>query len=196
MAGAAVSRALGRCVPFTPSCIISYRSISQRANHGRLSWQNFQRQSSVRAGASGTPDSPSDGEEKTVQDAPLPIEQQIAKRKPKGVKSNKAQPASPSYKVISAARDQVYGDAPQTPQQRFENGIISFLAFLFFVILGEGVFLAASGFLNEEADRFAQNVVYPAFSPTMIVFLACSTLYGLWKTGGLGQSGSKDESQK
>ena len=37
------------------------------------------------------------------------------------------------------------------------------------------------GFLPEAADQFAQDVVYPAFSPTLAVFLVCSTAYGLWK---------------
>lgn len=127
---------------------------------------------------------PSDPSQKDAADASdeLLIEQQLAKRRPKP----KTPPPPPgSYKVISAARDQVYGGGPLTVAQQFENGIISFLGLLFFVILGEGIFLAASGFLDESADAFAQNVVYPAFSPTIILFLAGSTLYGLWKTGGL-----------
>jgi hypothetical protein len=196
MVGAAdVCRASNRCVPFTAGCLVKHRTSLKNWNHKQQkSLQSFRGQNLL-ARASGTPESPSDGEERVPQDAPLPIEQQIAKRKPKAVKSNNTQPVSPSYKVVSATRDQVYGDGPQTSQQRFENGVVSFLAFLFFVILGEGVFLAASGFLNEEADKFAQNVVYPAFSPTMILFLASSTLYGLWKTGGLGQAGSKDDSR-
>jgi hypothetical protein len=117
----------------------------------------------------------------------------MARRRPR---SNKVPPAPPgSYKVISAARDQVYGDKPATMAQQFENAVISFLSFLFLVILGEGVFLAASGFLNEGADQFARNVVYPAFSPTIVFFLGCSTLYGLWKTGG-GRSQGNDNGGK
>lgn len=197
MVGAAdVCRVSSRCVPFTAGCPVKHRTSLRNWNHRQpRSLQGFRGQN-LRTRASGTPESPSDSQEAELpEDAPLPIEQQIAKRKPKAVKSNNTQPVSPSYKVVSATRDQVYGDGPQTPQQRFENGVVSFLAFLFFVILGEGVFLAASGFLSEEADKFAQNVVYPAFSPSMILFLASSTLYGLWKTGGLGQAGSKDDSQ-
>lgn len=38
------------------------------------------------------------------------------------------------------------------------------------------------GFLSEAADQFAQDVVYPAFSPTVILFLLISSAYGLWKT--------------
>ena len=37
------------------------------------------------------------------------------------------------------------------------------------------------GFMPESLDRFAQDVVLPAFSPTLALFLAISTAYGLWK---------------
>jgi hypothetical protein len=40
------------------------------------------------------------------------------------------------------------------------------------------------GFLPESLDQFAQDYVLPAFTPTLGVFLAISTLYGLWKVGG------------
>jgi hypothetical protein len=66
-------------------------------------------------------------------------------------------------------------------EQQLETSAIYLLGFLFLAILVEGIFLGASGFLSEEADQFAQNVVYKAFSPTIAVFLGCSTLYGLWK---------------
>jgi len=119
----------------------------------------------------------------------LLIERQLAKRRPKGQKT--PPPTAPgSYKVISATRDQVYGGGPMTEIQQFESTVVSFLGFLFTVILGEGVFLAASGFLSEDIDKFAMDYVYPAFSPTLIFFLVCSSLYGLWKTGG----GRNDES--
>jgi hypothetical protein len=61
--------------------------------------------------------------------------------------------------------------------------VVGLLAILFFVILAEGIFLAASGFLPESLDQFAQDVVLPAFTPTVGVLLAISTLYGLWKVG-------------
>lgn len=127
--------------------------------------------------------------EATNDDEDLLIERQLAKRRPKPKASS---PPPGSYKVISATRDQVYGSNAQTSVQKFENGVVSFLSFLFIFILAEGVFLAASGFLPDVADQFAQNVVYPSFSPTIIFFLVCSSLYGLWKTGG----GRKDEDKK
>ena len=37
------------------------------------------------------------------------------------------------------------------------------------------------GFLPEAADNFAVNYVYPAFSPTLGVFLLISVIYGLIK---------------
>ena len=40
---------------------------------------------------------------------------------------------------------------------------------------------ASQGFLPESADRFATDVIYPAFSPQMGVFFVCSTAYGVWK---------------
>ena len=37
------------------------------------------------------------------------------------------------------------------------------------------------GFLPEAADNFAVNYVYPAFSPTLGIFLLISVVYGLLK---------------
>jgi hypothetical protein len=112
----------------------------------------------------------------------LLIERQIGKRRPKANPKTPTPPAG-SYKVISAQRDQVYGGGPLTDLQKFETNVITWLGFLFCVILGEGIFLAGSGFMSVEADQFAQDVVYPAFSPTLGLFLLSSSLYGLWKTG-------------
>ena len=41
--------------------------------------------------------------------------------------------------------------------------------------------LGMQGFLPEAADQFAQDVVYPSFSPTVGFFLLLSTAYGIWK---------------
>lgn len=105
------------------------------------------------------------------------IEKQMMKKR-KGKKESK----EASFKVVSATRDSVYGGGPLNEVQKFENTIVSILALLFLLILAEGIFLGASGFLSESADQFATDVVYPLFSPTLGVFLAVSTLYGLWKT--------------
>ncbi|PSC75913.1 5 -nucleotidase isoform B [Micractinium conductrix] len=92
----------------------------------------------------------------------------------------KAQQQGPT--VVSPVRDQVYGGGPLTFEQKAENTVVSVLAILFFVILGEGIFLGASGFLSAEMDQFAQDVVFPAFTPTLGLFLAISTGYGVLKT--------------
>lgn len=119
-----------------------------------------------------------EGQEKIERDS-IAIEEQMLnkrRRKKKGAEEKKP------YQVVSAARDSVYGDGPQSSIQQFETVFVQVLAFLFFLILGEGIFLGASGFMSQEADQFAQDVVYPLFSPTLGVFLAGSTVYGLWKT--------------
>jgi len=105
------------------------------------------------------------------------IEKQMMKKR-KGKKESK----EASFKVVSAARDSVYGGGPLNEVQKFENTVVSILALLFLLILVEGIFLGASGFLSESADQFATDVMYPLFSPTLGVFLAGSTFYGLWKT--------------
>jgi hypothetical protein len=44
-----------------------------------------------------------------------------------------------------------------------------------------GVSEHVQGFLPEGADAFIQDYVYTAFSPTVGLFLACSSAYGVWK---------------
>ena len=43
--------------------------------------------------------------------------------------------------------------------------------------------------MGDGADRFAQDIVYPAFSPTLGLFLAISTAYGVWKVRAAGWAG-------
>ncbi len=43
------------------------------------------------------------------------------------------------------------------------------------------LWVSMQGFLPEEYDQFAQNVVIKAFSPSVGVLLAGSAGYGLWK---------------
>ena len=121
-----------------------------------------------------------EGDEKNVDDSrdSIAIEEQMLKKRRKKKKTAEEKP----YQVVSATRDSVYGDGPQSSMQQFETVFVQVLGFLFLLILLEGIFLGASGFLSEEADQFAQDVVYPLFSPTLGVFLAGSTAYGLWKT--------------
>ena len=39
------------------------------------------------------------------------------------------------------------------------------------------------GFLPSEWDPFFRDLLYPSFSPQMLLFLGMSSAYGLWKTG-------------
>jgi hypothetical protein len=45
------------------------------------------------------------------------------------------------------------------------------------------VLLLLQGFLPAEWDPFFRDVLYPSFSPQMLLFLGMSSAYGLWKTG-------------
>jgi len=85
-------------------------------------------------------------------------------------------------KVQAPVVEEVYGGKPKSRESQAEQAVVSGLALLGIVILLMGIFLAGSGFLPEDVDRFAQERVYPAFSPTVVVFLAGSTLYGLFKS--------------
>ena len=38
------------------------------------------------------------------------------------------------------------------------------------------------GFLPEAGDQFVQDYILKAFTPTVGLFLACSTSYGIWKS--------------
>jgi len=110
----------------------------------------------------------------------IQIEQLMASKR-KSKKGQAPEPAKP-YKVVSAQRDSVYGDQPMSQMQQLETTVVQGLGLLFLLILAEGIFLGASGFMSAEMDQLATDVVYPLFSPTLAVFLAGSSLYGLWKT--------------
>ncbi|CAA0809565.1 Protein LOW PSII ACCUMULATION 2- chloroplastic [Striga hermonthica] len=49
------------------------------------------------------------------------------------------------------------------------------------VILLEGIALAASGFLPEAWDNFFVKYLYPAFTPTVFLFVAGTVAYGVLK---------------
>ena len=113
-------------------------------------------------------------------DDDIQIEQMMASKR-KSRKGQAAEPAKP-YNVVSAARDSVYGDQPPSQIQQVETTVVQGLGLLFLLILAEGIFLGASGFMSAEMDALAQDVVYPLFTPTLGLFLAGSSAYGLWKT--------------
>lgn len=85
-------------------------------------------------------------------------------------------------KVIAPQVEAAKSGQPQTPAQQSETAVVYFLAALFSLILFLGLFLAGGALISDEADAFAQDVVYPAYTPLVVFFLACSSGYGYWKT--------------
>jgi hypothetical protein len=119
-----------------------------------------------------------DGKDTDEED--IQIEKMMSSKR-KSRKGQAAEPAKP-FTVVSATRDSVYGDQPPSQIQQVETTVVQGLGLLFALILAEGIFLGASGFMSAEMDALAQDVVYPLFTPTLGVFLAGSSAYGLWKT--------------
>eukprot|EP00252_Welwitschia_mirabilis_P000262 TRINITY_DN10282_c0_g1_i1.p1 TRINITY_DN10282_c0_g1~~TRINITY_DN10282_c0_g1_i1.p1 ORF type:complete len:184 (+),score=37.41 TRINITY_DN10282_c0_g1_i1:138-689(+) len=82
--------------------------------------------------------------------------------------------------------------APQADSQLQQNEGLFLLSWagLGILILVEGAVLAASGFLPEEWDRLLTKYLYPAFTPTVVIFLVGTSAYGLYKYfgGGLKKS--------
>ncbi|KAK9816694.1 hypothetical protein WJX72_003788 [[Myrmecia] bisecta] len=123
---------------------------------------------------SGPTPSTSQATDGDIQDNPqeLLIERQLKGRRKK--------PQGP--KVIAPAVERAYGGGPQTGSAQLEALALQGLAVLFCIILGLGIFLAASGFLPETWDQFAQDYVYKSFTPVVFLFLTCSSIYGIWKS--------------
>lgn len=69
-----------------------------------------------------------------------------------------------------------------TEAQIFEGNVITILGLIFTLCIVEGLTVAASGFFPDNIDQWIQDNVYTAFSPTIGLFLACSSAYGVWKT--------------
>merc|ERR1739848_395666 len=84
------------------------------------------------------------------------------------------------------------GGAPSVPQgparipaeqyKKVDENFVLSLAFLFVGLFVEGLLVAGSGFLPEDVDQFIVSTIYPAFTPTLGVFLLVSVFYGLFKT--------------
>jgi len=71
---------------------------------------------------------------------------------------------------------------PLTEEQILEGRFVLGLGLVFVVILLQGLVVAASGFLPDDLDHWAQTSVLPAFTPTVGIFLFFSTIYGAWKS--------------
>mmetsp|Transcript_39899 Transcript_39899/g.55463 ORF Transcript_39899/g.55463 Transcript_39899/m.55463 type:complete len:202 (-) Transcript_39899:190-795(-) len=85
-------------------------------------------------------------------------------------------------KVVAPAVDNMKKDSSEmTEEEQYETLFVGLLLFVFLVIMGMGFFIAASGFLPDNLDQFAQDTVYPSFTPVLGLFLALSSAYGLYK---------------
>lgn len=114
-------------------------------------------------------------------DDELWIERELRSRKKKRDAAAKAAAAAGAKPAAGGATG-----GPLSGAAALEQGYVRFLAAFFGLILLDGIVLATSGFLPEAVDVFAENVLYPTFSPLIGVFLLFSSLYGLWKAGSQG----------
>lgn len=112
-------------------------------------------------------------------DDDLWIEQELRRRKksrgPKGKGGG-------GPNVIAPAVSRAKGETAAKPADGAEAAALQFLGAFFFVLLLEGLALAASGFFPENVDAFITERIYPSYSPQLGAFLLCSSLYGLWKS--------------
>ena len=91
-----------------------------------------------------------------------------------------------AYETERDAQPQAPPPAPATmPADQYKSideNFIKVLGFFFVGIFVEGLLVAGSGFLPDSADKFIVNFVFPAFTPSVGVFLLISVFYGLFKT--------------
>ncbi|OVA19527.1 hypothetical protein BVC80_9051g20 [Macleaya cordata] len=66
-------------------------------------------------------------------------------------------------------------------QSRNESAFLLTWLGLGSLILIEGIALSASGFLPEEWDKLFVKYLYPSFTPTVFLFVAGTTVYGVLK---------------
>lgn len=116
----------------------------------------------------------------STDDEDLWIEQELRRRKKARNSKNKGGSGGPN--VIAPAVSRAKGEAAARPVDSAEAAALQFLGAFFFVLLLEGLALAAAGFFPENVDAFITERIYPSYSPQLGVFLLFSSLYGLWKS--------------
>lgn len=138
------------------------------------------------ANASPPPPAGSLKPSKTVNDpAPSSAKGFGPRPAPSTPKSSKESPPQKQKKSVTARRPApvrpvLVSDVDPEARQR-ENAFILALAALGVVIFIEGIALASSGLLPEEWDAVIVKYVYPAFTPTVGLFLAGAVFYGVYK---------------
>eukprot|EP00803_Ostreobium_quekettii_P009625 evm.model.scf_446EXC.4 EVM.evm.TU.scf_446EXC.4 scf_446EXC:43619-46402(+) len=169
--GAAARGALFSCRPGRPTHARWNGSWSNRDTAVGLRRGYVARCTGGKGFAEGEESSQKVADADNAEDSPeIDIEDQILRRR------------KPKVKVVSPAVQQYTGEEPQTPMSELENTVVLVLFSLLGFCILEGIILAASGFLPEGIDELVEAYLYPAFSPTVGVFLVGSVLYGLWKT--------------
>lgn len=171
--------------------MLSYASASAKGG----AKNGFLRSKCSRFASIATSASPSDGGDETSttastsaaasssnskDDEDLWIEQELRRRKRARNPKNKSGGGGPN--VIAPAVSRAKGEAAPRPADGAEAAALQFLGAFFFVLLLEGLALAASGFFPENVDAFITERIYPSYSPHVGVFVLCSSLYGLWKS--------------
>lgn len=71
---------------------------------------------------------------------------------------------------------------PAEEYKKVDQNFVYALLFLGLGIFAEGLLVAGSGFLPESIDDFIAARIFPAFTPTLGVFLLVSVAYGLFKS--------------
>ncbi|KAJ0971152.1 hypothetical protein J5N97_019111 [Dioscorea zingiberensis] len=102
-------------------------------------------------------------------------------KKGKGKEKRSVIRRSPIERPSSLYQSDGAGSASNEERSVNEGAFLLTWLGLGFLILIEGVALAASGFLPEEWDNFFVKYLYPSFTPTVLLFISGTVAYGVLK---------------